>query len=417
MVQQLYAGAALPVGRVGVGAGGGILELAIAIRPAGRIRRLAGGSRPFSLGVAAMTVTERSELEPIHWEPRPSTLGAPGGVWFDWLMVILSGWLIGGLYLDGWAHIHVPSLETFFTPWHAVLYSGFLAIAGTLAVVLVRNRRRGTAWRRALPVGYGLSMVGTALFLVSGLGDMVWHILFGIEDGVEGLVSPTHLALALGGGMMVTGPLRAALRRAETPAERWLARLPMVLSLTVLLSLLTFFTEYASPVGTTWVAENPHSAGAAAVFVYQAIGLASFLVQSALLMGLVLYVIPRRRLPLGSFTVVLSINTALMAVIHDKYLATGPYPLIAAAVLAGVSADILYWWLAPSALRVAALRVFAFAMPAIVTLFYCLAVMLRAEIWWTVHLWTGAVVLAGGVGWLLSYLVAPPPGSVTRDHP
>jgi hypothetical protein len=28
--------------------------------------------------------------------------------------------------------------------------------------------------------------------------------------------------------------------------------------------------------------------------------------------------------------------------------------------------------------------------------------------WWSVHLWTGAIVLAGLVGWLLSYLILPP---------
>ena len=40
---------------------------------------------------------------------------------------------LGGATLDGWAHTHVPErLETFFTPWHAVLYSGFLASAAAL---------------------------------------------------------------------------------------------------------------------------------------------------------------------------------------------------------------------------------------------------------------------------------------------
>jgi hypothetical protein len=34
---------------------------------------------------------------------------------FDWSVIILSAWWIGGLYLDGWAHNHIPQLETFFT--------------------------------------------------------------------------------------------------------------------------------------------------------------------------------------------------------------------------------------------------------------------------------------------------------------
>jgi hypothetical protein len=60
---------------------------------------------------------------------------------FDWVMAGLGSWLIGGLYLDGWAHIHVPALETFFTPWHAVLYSGYLAGAATLAGAGARRGR------------------------------------------------------------------------------------------------------------------------------------------------------------------------------------------------------------------------------------------------------------------------------------
>lgn len=39
---------------------------------------------------------------------------------------------------------------------------------------------------------------------------MLWHSRFGIEAGIEALLSPTHLVLALGGMLMVSGPLRAA---------------------------------------------------------------------------------------------------------------------------------------------------------------------------------------------------------------
>ncbi len=43
---------------------------------------------------------------------------------FDWIMALVSIWWMGGLFVDAWAHSNVPQLETFFTPWHAVLYSG-----------------------------------------------------------------------------------------------------------------------------------------------------------------------------------------------------------------------------------------------------------------------------------------------------
>ena len=44
---------------------------------------------------------------------------AIGGSGYDWTVVLLSVWFVGGLILDGWAHNHIPELESFFTPWHA----------------------------------------------------------------------------------------------------------------------------------------------------------------------------------------------------------------------------------------------------------------------------------------------------------
>jgi hypothetical protein len=228
--------------------------------------------------------------------------------------------------------------------------------------------------------------------------------VFGIEEGVEGLISPSHLALAYGGALMVTGPLRAGLHRGTAATETWLTQMPMTVSLTLFLSLLTFFTEYASPYGVTWVAKTPGGM----VFLHQSAGLAGFLVQPLVLMGPVLYVLRRRPLPAGSLTLLLSTNVSLMAVIHDKFLDTGPAPLIGAAVLAGLICDGLLAWLHPSPDRPLAFRAVAFAVPAIQYLLYFVAVMWWARLTWSVHLWTGAVVIAGGVGWLLSYLVLPP---------
>ena len=353
--------------------------------------------------MATQAVLTEPAPKPRAPETLPRSAAVTGGAGFDWLMAGFGAWLIGGLYLDGWAHIHMPQLETFFTPWHAVLYSGYLAGAAALVVTFVRNRRRGAPRARALPPGYRPSLAGAFIFFFGGVADMVWHVTFGIEKGIEGLISPSHLVLALGGGLMVTGPLRAGLHREAGTPQRWIAQMPMVVSLTTFLSLLTFFTEYVSPHGTTWVAETSRTGSE----VYRTAGMAGFLVQPAVLMGLVLLVLRTRPLPLGSLTVVLTVNSTLMAIIHDKFLRTGPYPLIGAAVLAGLIADVLLWWLRPSPDRPRAFRAVAFAVPAVYYLLYVLAVMLWVRVVWSVHLWTGAVVVAGGVGWLLSYLVLP----------
>jgi hypothetical protein len=350
------------------------------------------------------TGTVTISREPRTDAPADRALAARGGAGFDWLMVTLGAWLLGGLYLDGWAHIHIPALETFFTLWHAVLYSGYLAGALALVVTFYRNWRRGAPRSRALPPGYRLSLVGAFVFFFAGVADMLWHVVFGIEDGVEGLISPSHLALAFGGGLMVTGPLRAGLHGPPPESQRWIARMPMAVSLTLFVSLVTFFTEYVSPYGTTWVAKTPGGM----LFLHQSVGMAGFLVQPVVLMAPLLYVLRSRPLPFGGLTFLLSVNVALMAVIHDKYLDTGPLPLIGAAVLAGLAGDVLLRWLRPSPERILAFRAVAFAIPAIQYLLYFVAIMLWARVTWSVHLWTGAIVIAGVVGWFVSYLVAPP---------
>jgi len=58
----------------------------------------------------------------------------------DLVTVVIGMWLVGAVFSDGWAHFNVPALESFFTPWHLALYSGFavvmdfppVAVAGAL---------------------------------------------------------------------------------------------------------------------------------------------------------------------------------------------------------------------------------------------------------------------------------------------
>src|SRR5438477_507727 len=138
---------------------------------------------------------------------------ATGTTQFEWTVVLLCTWLMSGAYLDAWAHRHLTKLETFFTPWHAVLYSGMLALLIFLATTALRNQARGSEPDRMLPTGYGLSLVGCALFGFGGVIDMFWHLRFGIEVSLQALISPPHLLLMSALGLIVTGPLRAAWKR------------------------------------------------------------------------------------------------------------------------------------------------------------------------------------------------------------
>jgi hypothetical protein len=338
---------------------------------------------------------------------RAETKQPLGGLRYDWLMSIMSFVFVGGLFLDGWAHAHGKVDGTFFTPWHAVLYGGYFINALLLVGTLVINHSRGRSWQKALPTGYELSLVGVPLFAVGGVGDLIWHALFGFETGVDQVLSPTHLVLAFSGILIMTGAFRAALRRRDsTAAPGWRKLLPMLLSMVALLLIFTFFTEFANPFVRTYVvifrvpSEN----------LAQSLGVASILIQTGVLTGLILLVVRRWTLPPGALTLIFTLNIALISVLADQYL------LIPAVVAAGIAADLLLRWLRPSAERQNELRLFAFLMPAILFLFYFLDLMITHGIVWTIHLWLGSCIMAGAVGLLLSYLLVPPQGPLEEEE-
>src|SRR5579864_6868363 len=109
----------------------------------------------------------------------------------DLLVSICTLWIACGFFLDAWAHGHVP-VESFFTPYHAVFYSGMLALALVLAAFWVRNRALGYDGANAFPRPYRLALLGIPIFVLGGVGDMIWHHALGIEEGVDALLSPTH---------------------------------------------------------------------------------------------------------------------------------------------------------------------------------------------------------------------------------
>lgn len=84
--------------------------------------------------------------------------------------------------------------ETFFTPPHAVLYSGVgisLIAAIFASVVLFRNKELQNV---SLSFGLKLIIIGSVIQIFAGPSDYAWHEMF----GTDGLLSPTHLTLITG---------------------------------------------------------------------------------------------------------------------------------------------------------------------------------------------------------------------------
>jgi hypothetical protein len=327
-----------------------------------------------------------------------SNNGTRSGARFDWLATALAATFTGGVFLDGWAHTHGRVDDTFLTPWHAALYSGFFA----MAVLLVGRaawgvRRDGLPWRRAMPDGYGLGLAGVACWIVGGPFDALWHSVFGFEANVEALLSPAHAVLVLGFGLMASGPLRAGLRRAP---PGWANELPMILSLTFVVSILTFFTQIAHPIANLWA--TPQAMGEAMT----ELGIVGILLTAAILTAPLLLLLRYGRLPVGATTIVVGLNAFAMGFLYDR----GAYPraVVAATIASAVAVDVLRAALHPGPSRPRAFRTFACALAALPTVGYFAALAVTSGIAWSTHLWVGTIVFSGIAGWLLSYLVLPP---------
>ncbi len=321
---------------------------------------------------------------------------------FDWAMIMLSLIYVSGLYLDGWAHNHGKVDQSFFTVWHAFFYAGFGLVALLLTGTLLFNRRRGRPWPTVLPSGYALSFLGVMIFAAGGVGDLIWHELFGIEQNFDILLSPTHLMLGTGLALVVSGPLRAAWSR-PGPKAGWRELGPALLSLACLTAALTFFMMFSHPlmsnIGGRYHAHFNNEIG-------QIAGVVSILLMTGLVMGPTYLVLRRWTLPPGSLLLVWGSNSIAMAIID--YEATSTIYLTLAMLAGILVAELWRLQLKPSATNINAWRLFAFGAPVLIFGAYFLALLYVEGSVWTIHMLTGTVILSGVVGWLLSYLIVPP---------
>jgi len=330
----------------------------------------------------ATTVTERTTTNrPLSTTRR------------DLFVALATVWLAGGLFLDGWAHTHVPELETFFTPWHGVLYSGYAALALTLVPGSLWRGRPAGPVRDWVPAGYGLGLLGAILFAVGGAVDMTWHTLLGIEVNLEALLSPPHLLLLTAGTLMITTPVRAAAARSAGSGP---GDLPVLISMTSAVGVAAFFLDYLSPFTDAPSASDRFGDG-------QSFGLAQFLVYTTLMVAAVLFAWTRLgRVPLGLITLVVAAAAIPNGVFDDfENLAAQLWPILGA-----VLADLAVQWI--SARRRDLVPVAAGALiPLLVWPAHLIGVEVSLGVAWTVELWSGVVVLTTLAGAVLGGLLLP----------
>jgi hypothetical protein len=249
--------------------------------------------------------------------------------------IFFACWIVSGLFLDGWWHNH-HRVETFFTPWHALLYSGFIASTAWGVMDAARYRRLGVA--RPPVAGEGLTAVGVALFGIGMVGDFIWHTVFGIEKSVEALLSPTHLTLMTGGLLLATGPLRAAAAAAPERARTFRTFLPVLMSAAVTAALAGFFLQYVSAfrgvVAGLGVSATGHAGPAENTAI---LGVASVLITNALFLGCAAALLRSWKTPFGSLAFVFGLVALLLSALDSFDRGT----VVLSAVAAGAVADLL----------------------------------------------------------------------------
>jgi hypothetical protein len=293
----------------------------------------------------------------------------------DLVTLLVCTWTAIGVFVDVNAHSNMTVPETFFTPWHAVLYSGYAATATWIAWLVWRNLRAGRRGLAAIPAGYLAAAVAVPLFALGGVGDMFWHTFIGIETTINVLFSPSHLAITVSLVLLMVTPMLRARAGTTDPVGR--AFVPILIGFGLGAGIALMFMGYgtalredaAAIVSAISVKGDPGSpAGLLAV---------RMVVTNLALLAPVLLLVQRWRPPFGSVTLLYVFPLLFGGVVAGFRNLTTLLSVLAA----GLVIDLLIRWLRPSPEERVRFCTFAgLASLAIWTLYMGVAMVLEARV-------------------------------------
>ena len=327
----------------------------------------------------------------------------------DAVVVLLSTWFVLGGYVTAFAYVHQAGVIL-----HPAEDAGFTVVTASWSLLTLflfagfaTGLRAGRPWNRALPDGETGSFVAALIFGAAWIVDQAfWSPAFGARaTGLDSLFTPPHLVEIAATAIIVSGPLRAAARRGETVAS------PVTLtSAALLLSALTFATQFAHPLIDPWPAGDYEFRIAAQTWIGENMGMAALLAQTAILAGTGLLLNSGFKLRPGSLTFVFALNGILVCITK------GHFSLLPAPILAGIAADAWVAWSGrrpgkPSASLCAVIGgTYAFAYMAEISL-------LPGGTTWGASLWAGAIIACTMLSWLMGRVLrAGLPAAVVEPY-
>jgi hypothetical protein len=261
-----------------------------------------------------------------------------------------------------------------------------------------------------LPAAYQSALWGVPIFFIGGIGDLIWHTFFGIEDRVEAVTSPTHLIIGLGVLLVAGAPIRSALQQRDA-LTTLRAQLPLIFALGTWLEFIHLGTAYAFDPGAArmyappdGVAYGPdYFTNTTFVLFKTGSGIAIVILQSLVLMGMCAWTVARFALRPGALTLFFVLGNAMIAAAL-----TNDTPILATylimSVAAGVTGDLLVARYRPSPMRPVAFGFFGALVPGVYYGTYFLVTALTGGIWWSWTLTLGAIVWSMLCGFALTLL-------------
>jgi len=356
-----------------------------------------------------------------------------GEKFYDPIVLLLGLWCLAGLLIDAFAHIAGSVDDTFFTPWHAVWYSGSAAYGAYIVYAIVPEGGMRQLVSEPFKTVNGIEshhkpgVYGIVVFAVSGFGDLIWHETLGVEENTDILLSPTHIGLFVGLIMSVTAPVWSAWAKASSGRNGLRSQALIVFGLgaawTVSLLMIRYANLWIAPLQNYCYSPVNSFCGNPSYNTALEIGLQSLFLQAALTSVVVALFLKRWRPERGAMFLLFMFH-AVGVWVYSEFDARLLWMGVTLALLAEIGmlaykkigAHVYISLVAAS--QVVVLLVFSLAEAARLTntRYWIEGVNIHViPFGWSVHSTFGAIVVCALIGWITSVVAMSPAVPIADD--